>query len=183
MKKRILVSQLVTLALLLAARPESWPLFWAGLLVMALGQAVRLAASAAIVKSKTLTTTGPYAAVRNPLYLGTMAMTAGLMIMLSSPSRPLLTAAIWAFAAAAFGWIYYVTIKAEEVFLLSVYGAEFEKYKAAAPAILPSLRGLAGFFDLSVYSKEVFLKNKEWRGMSAAFALAAFVAARIIYGF
>ena len=182
MKKRILVSQLVTLALLIAARPESWPLFWAGLFVMALGQTVRLAASAAIVKSKTLTVTGPYAAVRNPLYLGTMVMTAGLLIMLSSPSRPLLTAGLWAFAAAAFGWIYYVTIKAEEVFLLSVYGEEFERYKAAAPAILPTPRGLAGFFDLASYSAEVFLKNKEWRGMSAAFALAAFVAAHI-YGF
>ena len=183
MKKRILVSQIVTLLLLLAARPESWPLFWAGLTVMALGQAVRLAASAAIVKSKTLTVTGPYAAVRNPLYLGTMLMTAGLLIMLSSPSRPLLTAAIWVFAAAAFGWIYYVTIKAEEAYLLSIYGAEFEKYKAAAPAILPCPRGLAGFFDLPAYSGEVFRKNKEWRGMTAAFALAVFVAARIKYVF
>jgi protein-S-isoprenylcysteine O-methyltransferase Ste14 len=182
-KKRILVSQLVTLALLIAARPESWPLFWAGLAVMALGQAVRLAASAAIVKSKTLTMTGPYAAVRNPLYLGTMLMTAGLLVMLSAPSRPLLTAGTCAFAAAAFGWIYYVTIKAEEACLLSVYGGEFEKYKAAAPALLPSSRGLAGFFDLSAYSGEVFRKNKEWRGMSAAFALAVFVALRIIYGF
>ncbi len=183
MKKRILVSQAVTLALLIAARPESWPLFWAGLAVLALGQAVRLAASAVIVKSKTLTMTGPYAAVRNPLYLGTMLMTAGLLLMLSAPSRPLLTAGLWAFAAAAFGWIYYVTIKAEEAHLLSVYGGEFGKYKAAAPAILPCPRGLACFFDLSAYSREVFRKNKEWRGMSAAFALAVFVAVRIIYGF
>jgi hypothetical protein len=103
--------------------------------------------------------------------------------MLSSPSRPLLTGGLWAFAAAAFGWIYYVTIKAEEVFLRGTYGKDFEAYKAAAPAILPCPRGLAGFFDLSAYSKEVFLKNKEWRGITAAFALAAFVAARIKYGF
>lgn len=183
MKKRILVSQVVTLLLLVITRPESWPLFWAGLAVMAVGQAVRLAASAAIVKSKTLTTTGPYAAVRNPLYLGTMVMTAGLLVMLSAPSRPLLTAGAWLFAAAAFGWIYYVTIKAEEAFLLSVYGAEFEKYKQAAPAILPSPGGIAGFFDRAAYSGEVFRKNKEWRGLSAAAALALLVAARIKYGF
>lgn len=183
MKKRILISQIVTLALLVAARPESWKLFWAGLLLMALGQAVRLAASAAIVKSKTLTTTGPYAAVRNPLYLGTMLMTAGLLVMLSAPSRPLLTAAVWLFAAASFGWIYYVTIKAEEVFLLSVYGEEFNKYKAAAPALLPGPRGLAGFFERSAYSAEVFRRNKEWRGLSAAAALALLVAARIKYDF
>lgn len=183
MKKRILVSQIVTLLLLLAARPESWCLFWAGLAVMALGQAVRLAASAAIVKSKTLTTTGPYSVVRNPLYLGTMVMTAGLMIMLSAPSRPLLTWGLWGFSAAAFGWIYYVTIKAEEVFLLSVYGEEFRKYTLAAPAILPCPFGLDGFFDLGAYSAETFRKNKEWRGLTAAAALALFVAARIKYGF
>lgn len=183
MKKRILVSQIVTLALLIAARPESWTLFLLGAALMLLGQAVRLAASAAIVKSKTLTTTGPYSAVRNPLYLGTMLMTAGLITMLSAPSRPLLTAGIWAAGVAAFGWIYYVTIKAEEVFLQATYGKDFEAYKAAAPAILPCPRGLAGFFDTSAYSKEVFINNKEWRGLSAALALAALVAARIKYGF
>ncbi|MDA8130218.1 MAG: methyltransferase [Elusimicrobia bacterium] len=183
MKKRILVSQIVTLVLLLASRPESWPLFWSGLAVMALGQAVRLAASAAIVKSRTLTTTGPYSAVRNPLYLGTMLMTAGLLVMLSAPSRPVLTAAVWAFASASFGWIYYVTIKAEEQFLSATYGEEFEKYKRAAPALLPTPSGLAGFFELSAYSAEVFRKNKEWRGLSAAAALALLVAARIRYGF
>ncbi len=183
MKKRILISQLVTLALLAAARPESWELFWAGLMLIALGQAVRLAASAAIVKSKTLSTAGPYAAVRNPLYLGTMLMTAGLLTMLSAPSRPLLTAALWLFAAAAFGWIYYITIKAEETFLLSVYGKDFETYRAAVPALFPRMPGLAGFFEFSAYSKEVFRRNKEWRGLSAAFALAVFVAARIKYAF
>lgn len=183
MKKRILVSQVVTLLLLLAAKPDSWKLFWAGLAVMALGQAVRLAASAAIVKSKTLTTTGPYSAVRNPLYLGTMVMTAGLMTMLSSPSRPALTAGSWLFAVASFGWIYYVTVKSEEVFLASVYGGEFNDYRNAVPAILPRLSGLAGFFDFSAYSAEVFRRNKEWRGLTAAFLLAALTAARIQYGF
>ncbi len=173
----------MTIILLIAARPESWPLFWAGLAVMVLGQAVRLAASAAIVKSKTLTTTGPYSAVRNPLYLGTMLMTAGLLVMLSSPSRPVLTAAVWAFASVSFGWIYYVTIKAEEQFLSATYGDEFENYKRAAPALLPTPSGLAGFFDLSAYSAEVFRKNKEWRGLSAAAALTLLVAARIKYGF
>jgi len=183
MKKRILISQIATLVLLLAARPESWKLFWAGLAIITLGQAVRLAASAAIVKSKTLTTSGPYSAVRNPLYLGTMLMTAGLVTMLSAPSRPLLTAGVWAFAVSAFGWIYYVTIKAEEAFLLGAYRNDFKAYMGSVPAILPGFRGLAGFFDATAYSREVFVKNKEWRGMSAALALAAFVAARIKYGF
>ncbi|HBA61239.1 MAG TPA: hypothetical protein DCZ92_10575 [Elusimicrobia bacterium] len=183
MKNRMLISYIVTLLLLVFAKPQSWELFWAGLAVMALGQAVRLAASAAIVKSKTLTTTGPYSAVRNPLYLGTMIMTTGLMLMLSSPADLPRTAGLWLAAVAAFGWIYYVTIKSEEVFLLSVYGKDFEAYAAAVPALLPTPAGLAGFFELSAYSKEVFRKNKEWRGLSATVLLAALTAARIHYGF
>jgi len=182
MKKRILISQIVTLLLLLAARPESWELYLDGLALMALGQAVRLAASAAIVKSQTLTTSGPYAAVRNPLYLGTLLMTAGLLAMLSAPSRPLLTAGVWLFAVAAFGWIYHVTIKSEEEYLLSVYGEDFKRYMAAVPCLFPA-RGVSGFFALGAYSREVFIRNKEWRGLTAAVALAAFAALRIKYGF
>lgn len=182
MKKRILISQVVTLLLLLAAKPESWELYLAGLALMALGQAVRLAASAAIVKSRTLTTSGPYAAVRNPLYLGTLLMTAGLLTMLSSPSRPLLTAGLWIFAVEAFGWIYYVTIRREEEYLMSVYGEDFRRYVASVPCLFPA-RGISGFFDLGAYSREVFLRNKEWRGLTAAAALAAFAALRIKYGF
>ncbi|MEI7528145.1 MAG: methyltransferase [Elusimicrobiota bacterium] len=182
MKKRILVSQIVTLLLLIAAKPESWSLFLWGLALMALGQSVRLAASAAIVKSKTLTTTGPYASVRNPLYLGTMLLTGGLLLMLSSPSRPLLTAGLWLFAVASFGWIYYVTIRAEQEFLLAAYGEDFSKYMAAVPCLFPS-RGLCGFFDRAAYSREVFARNKEWRGLSASLALAVFIALRIKYAF
>ena len=54
---------------------------------------------------------------------------------------------------------------------------------AAVPALLPTPAGLAGFFELSAYSKEVFRKNKEWRGLSATVLLAALTAARIHYGF
>jgi len=182
MKKRILVSQIVTLLLLLAARPESWRLFLAGLALMTLGQVVRLAASASIVKSSTLTTSGPYASVRNPLYLGTLLMTAGLLLMLSAPSRPLLTAGVWLFAIASFGAIYYVTIRREEEFLLAAYGSAFKNYVAAVPSLFPS-RGVAGFFEPKAYSREVFRRNKEWRGMSASLALTVFSALRIKYGF
>lgn len=182
MKKRILISQIATLVLLFAAKPESWGFFIAGLALMSLGQAVRIAASAAIVKSETLTTSGPYAAVRNPLYLGTMLMTGGLVTMLTAPARPLLSAGLWLFAVASFGWIYYVTIKREEEFLLGIYGKVFENYVASVPCLLP-VKGLSGFFNSAAYSRGIFARNKEWRGITAAVALAAFIALRINYGF
>jgi len=182
MKKRILVSQIIAIAVIILAKPAGWTLFIAGAGFMALGQLIRILASSAIVKSKTLTVTGPYAAVRNPLYLGTAFMMLGLMIALSNPQAPVRTALAWIAASVSFIAIYRVQIKAEEEFLLSVYGAEFERYKARVNAIIPRPADLRGFFDSSAYSYEVFRKNKEWRGFIGMAAAAAIVAARIKYG-
>lgn len=183
MKKRILISQIITLAVIALAKPDSQKLFVAGFITMLFGQTIRLLSSAAIVKSKTLTTSGPYAAVRNPLYLGTALMTIGLLFMLSSPRHPILTAAVWSATLASYLWIYSRQIKSEEGFLSSTYGPQFEAYKKAVPALVPRATDLKSFFDISAYSPEVFKKNKEWRGFCAGLALAAFVFCRIKYGF
>jgi protein-S-isoprenylcysteine O-methyltransferase Ste14 len=183
MKKRILVSQFVAAAVIVLARPASWKLFAAGCCVMALGQLIRVLASSAIVKSRTLTVAGPYSAVRNPLYLGTAVMVLGLLIALSNPQAPARTSLAWLVTVISFSAIYAVQIKAEEEFLLSVYGREFELYRARVNAILPRASALAGFFDRSAYSMRVFRKNKEWRGFMGMAAAAAVVAARIKYGF
>ena len=183
MKKRILLSQLIALAVILLSKPDSWAFFSAGLSVMAFGQLIRVLASSAIVKSRTLTVSGPYAAVRNPLYLGTAFMVLGLLISLSNLQSPLRTGLAWLITICSFTLIYRIQIRAEEDFLLSAYGPEFERYRARVNAIIPRLSGLAGFLDLSAYSLETFLKNKEWRGFSGMAAVAAIVAARIKYGF
>ncbi|MFA6434091.1 MAG: isoprenylcysteine carboxylmethyltransferase family protein [Elusimicrobiales bacterium] len=183
MKKRILVSQITAIAVIMLARPAGWAFFSAGICVMFLGQLIRVLASAAIVKSRTLTVTGPYAAVRNPLYLGTGVMVLGLLIALSNPEAPLRTGLAWLVTAVSFTLIYRVQIKAEEEFLLGEYGAQFLEYMSRVNSILPRPRALAGFLDRKAYSLEVFLKNKEWRGMAGMAAAAAVIWARINYGF
>lgn len=182
MKKRILVSQIIALIALLISRPNSWKMFCAGLCFMLLGSVIRILASSAIVKSRTLTVTGPYAAVRNPLYLGTAFIVLGLLISLFNPLEPVRTGLSWLITIVSFVAIYRVQIKAEEEFLLAAYGDEFRNYCARVNAILPRLTGLAGFFDGNAYSREVFRKNKEWRGFTGMTVAALFVAARIKYG-
>ena len=183
MKKRILVSQVVALAAIMTAKPDSWKLFAAGMAFMLLGAAVRILASSAIVKSRTLTVTGPYAAVRNPLYLGTAFMVLGLLVSLSSPRAPARTALAWLIASAAFTLIYRVQIKSEEEFLLATYGPQFEDYRKRVNAIIPRPAAAREFFNGSAYSLEIFRRNKEWRGLLGMTAIAAVVAARIKYGF
>ncbi|MHB0994730.1 MAG: methyltransferase family protein [Elusimicrobiales bacterium] len=181
MKKRVFISMILTVIALAVSRPDSRAFFWAGAAVMLMGQLIRLAASAAIVKSKTLTTRGPYAVVRNPLYLGTLVMTGGMMLAMTSVSKPLLTGLLWAGVGVSFAWIYRVTIKAEEAFLRATYGQAFEDYCRAVPAILPCCPG--GFFETSAYSKEVFIKNKEWRGLSGLAAILVILYLKLHYGY
>lgn len=183
MKNRMLVSQIIAFIALLVSKPNSWPMFCAGLCFMLLGSLIRILASSAIVKSRTLTVTGPYAAVRNPLYLGTAFIVLGLLISLLNPLEPLRTALSWFITAVSFVVIYRVQIKAEEAFLLATYGDEFRDYRARVNAIIPRFSGLPGFFDWRAYSREVFRRNKEWRGFTGMTAAALFVAARIKYGF
>ena len=183
MKKRILISQIVALVVIILAKPASWTLFAAGMGIMLLGQMIRVLASAAIVKSRTLTVTGPYAAVRNPLYLGTAFMVLGLLTALSNPQTPLRTVLVWLVTAVSFTLIYRVQIKAEEEFLLGEYGVQFSDYMKRVNAILPRLGAIPEFFDRSAYSMQVFLKNKEWRGCTGMIAVAAIIWARIHYGF
>ena len=183
MKKRVFISMVLTVAALAVSRPDSLAFFWAGAAVMGLGQLIRLAASAAIVKSKTLTMRGPYAVVRNPLYLGTLVMTAGMLIAMTSAARPALTALLWAGVGVSFAWIYRVTIKAEEQFLRTTYGQAFEDYCKAVPAILACPCTFGGFFDTEAYSREVFLKNKEWRGFSGLTAILVILYLKLHYGY
>ena len=183
MKNRILVSQIVAVAVIMLAKPASWALFATGMGVMLLGQFIRLLASAAIVKSRTLTVTGPYAAVRNPLYLGTAFMVLGLLIALSNFQAPLRTALAWLVTTVSFTLIYRVQIKAEENFLRGEYGDQFLEYMKRVNAILPRLGSIPEFFDRNAYSMEVFLKNKEWRGCTGMAAVAVIIWVRINYGF
>lgn len=173
----------LTIIALGASRPDSRTFFLAGAAVMLLGQFIRLAASASIVKSRTLTTHGPYAVVRNPLYLGTLVMTSGMLIAMTSTAKPLLTAVLWAGVGAAFAWIYWVTIKAEEEFLRSTYGQAFEDYCKAVPAILACPCTFSSFFESGAYSRAVFIKNKEWRGLSGLAAILIILYLKLHYGY
>ncbi|MCG2725576.1 MAG: isoprenylcysteine carboxylmethyltransferase family protein [Elusimicrobia bacterium] len=183
MKKRILISQIIALLILMIAKPDNWIFFFAGLTLFILGQIIRLLSSACIIKSKTLTKSGPYAAARNPLYFGTFIMTLGFMLTLSTPNHPAKTVIVWVLAIVSFSFIYKKQILSEEKFLLKMYGKEYLDYKKTVNSIIPKLGSLRNFWDLNVYSRQTFKKNKEWRGMAAMTVIIVLVAIRVYYGF
>jgi hypothetical protein len=101
-----------------------------GAAVAAIGLIVRGAAAGHLRKLETLTTSGPYAWTRNPLYLGSSLLAAGFAVAGLSP---------WsASVIAAYFLIFYPAVmKKEESELHVRYGKAFDDYAARVPLFWP----------------------------------------------
>jgi len=79
-----------------------------------------------------LVTSGPYAYVRNPLYIGNMLMYFGFAIIanVGIPYVPL-------FVAAFFLIQYIFIVQLEESYLLTKFGSEYETYCRTVPRFFP----------------------------------------------
>jgi protein-S-isoprenylcysteine O-methyltransferase Ste14 len=111
-----------------APRPAA--IAWSLVLVLP-GLWLRGYASGYVKKNRELTTTGPYAHTRNPLYLGSMLIAAGFAVALGS----------WAVAlvlAAGFAIIYIPVIASEEGFLRATF-PQFDAYCRQVPRLVPRL--------------------------------------------
>src|SRR5438045_7751465 len=134
---------LVALRLLLDRRaPPSPPWIVVGLLLSIAGQALRAWVLGQVPDGTSgqnekliavqLNTSGPYALTRNPLYLGNLGITLGLALIAHDP---LLLVAV----AALFALQYRAIIAAEEDFLRSRFGPEFDAWCARVPRFWPRL--------------------------------------------
>jgi protein-S-isoprenylcysteine O-methyltransferase Ste14 len=120
--------------------PRPAPVLWTGIALVVLGQAVRLWAVHHIgVISRTrserlgpLISTGPFAHVRNPLYLGNLALwlgfTLGAGLLWLAPIVLLVL-----------GVEYHAIVRWEEGLLRSRLGTSYVEYLARVPRWLPSL--------------------------------------------
>ena len=100
-----------------------------GLPVSLIGLALRAWAAGHLAKNQALATSGPYAYTRNPLYLGTLLVAAGLVIASRSVGLGLLFAAV-------FVLIYLPVIQLEAQHLRTLF-PEYGEYAAGVPALLP----------------------------------------------
>lgn len=100
------------------------------------GLLMRLWSNGYAIKLGRLTTSGPYAFVRNPLYLGTALILLGVFLML----KVILLGVIFFGVMAA---VYTRTIRNEEKMLADKFGAAYLDYRARVPAMWPALRPYA----------------------------------------
>ncbi len=103
----------------------------AGSLIFVVGAAIRLWAAAYLIKSHHLTTCGPYAYTRNPLYVGNFLIGLGVMAMSDN-------AFLMFYYVVAFYYLYAGTVREEEKDLRRKYGKAFDDYAVSVPLFVPT---------------------------------------------
>jgi protein-S-isoprenylcysteine O-methyltransferase Ste14 len=150
---------------LVLAEP-TWRLMLIGGGLAVIGGVIRAWAACTIRKNRVLTTTGPYAYTRNPLYLGSFLV--GLGVVVGSGSYWLL-----ALFLAFFTVVYHRTMRAEERHLEELFGEDFRRYAAAVPLFIPGLRRYhCGDSQGPLFELRRYFGNREWElalGLTLAF--------------
>lgn len=130
-----------------------------GIPVSFAGLCLRAWAAGHLAKNKTLATGGPYAYTRNPLYLGTLIVAAGLVIAARSIGLAILFTAVFAL-------IYLPVIEREEQHLRSLF-PEYADYARLVPRIIPRT-GPAG--SRASFSRSLYARNQEYQAALAFLA-------------
>ena len=110
----------------------------AGIGYILAGVLIRLWSNGYAIKNDKLTTSGPYAFVRNPLYLGTFLIAIGFVIVLKS-EPPFLEWIVGGVFLLALSFMYYRTINSEQGMLLSKFKDEYSDYCRRVPPMVPCL--------------------------------------------
>jgi protein-S-isoprenylcysteine O-methyltransferase Ste14 len=116
--------------LVIFAKPQ-FPGILIGMILIFLGEGIRIWAAGHLQKNEVLTVTGPYAYVKNPLYIGSIFITAGFCIL--ADNIYLLAAAFFMFC---FHYIPYKK-RVEGDRLRKIFGSRFEDYDEKVPDYLP----------------------------------------------
>jgi protein-S-isoprenylcysteine O-methyltransferase Ste14 len=145
------------------SRP-AMPSLAAGVPIALLGLALRGWAAGCLAKNQELATGGPYAYTRNPLYLGTLLVAAGLAVAARSVGLAVLFAVVFAL-------VYLPVIQLEEQHLRSLF-PKYAEYAERVPALWPRLGRRAG----RGFRWQQYWKNEEYQaGLGLAVGVAFLV--------
>jgi protein-S-isoprenylcysteine O-methyltransferase Ste14 len=172
-KTRILLAWLFAIVLGLSAREyPTWP----GIVLCFVGATLRYWASGYLRKDSRPAVGGPYAWVRNPLYLGTYLMALGTAAAIEN--WWLLGVLTVTFAA-----IYHFIILDEEIKLRGIFGEPYLRYCQLVPRFFPrpwrtsskALEEVNPELAHHHYSNELAMKNKAYEAYASFLGLIGFV--------
>jgi protein-S-isoprenylcysteine O-methyltransferase Ste14 len=138
------------------------PSIAAGLFLSLFGLGIRAWAAGHLVKDQQLTTSGPYAYMRNPLYAGTLLAAAGIVVACRSVVLRII-------AAAVFLLVYLPVIELEEQHLRDIFPG-YAAYASQVNRLLPLRKCNSGYRR---FSGAVYRRNQEYKAaLGLAVALA-----------
>ena len=156
---------------LLLAHP-GWESLAVSLLLVLPGLWLRGYAAGYVKKNQELTTSGPYAYTRNPLYLGSMLIAFGFA---AASQSWLLTLVL----SALFFTIYLPTIRSEEQFLRGHF-ATFAVYAQAVPRLFPRITPAPMAAPSAGFSRERYLHHREYNSSIGAAAIYVALLLRLL---
>jgi protein-S-isoprenylcysteine O-methyltransferase Ste14 len=142
-----------------------------GLPVSLLGLALRAWAAGCLAKNQQLATSGPYACTRNPLYIGTLLVAAGLVTAGRNPWLAVLFALV-------FGLVYLPVIELEEQHLRRLF-PEYAAYANEVPVLWPRLRARPSKTP-QPFRIALYVKNQEYQAALGFLAGAAWLVWRLL---
>ncbi len=128
-----------------------------GLTVILSGLALRSWAAGILHKTSELTTIGPYALVRHPLYVGSFMMMIGFCVLIDDVEN------IW-FVLGPFAFIFVINLLKEERVLSNKFGPRWQAYAGKVPRFLPYRMSMDAF---APWNGRQWLNNREYNAVIA----------------
>jgi len=150
-------------------------LFYSGLSISLLGEFVRIITVAYVPagtsgrntkqqKANSLNRTGIYSIVRHPLYLGNFLIFLGPFILTGNIYAIIIYALLF--------WIYYERIMyAEETFLISKFGIEYDNWSSKTPAFIPNFSSFTPTKSIFSFRKVIEREYSGIYGLCVIFTL------------
>lgn len=142
-----------------------------GAAVAVAGLMIRAVASGHVRKNQELTTSGPYAHTRNPLYFGSLILASGFVIAARSWWVVLIVCSLLVA-------IYFPVIRAEEEFLEGRF-PEFAEYRRNVPRLFPRIRPHVS--SANSFSWHLYWKHREYNAVLGAVLIIALLIAKSLW--
>ena len=122
------------------------------------GLLIRSWSASLLRKVEVLVTSGPYALVRNPLYVGSFLMMFGFCLLMQDWIT-------FAFVAGPMAFIYWFQVKSEEARLSKLFGIQWTNYVHSTGRFIPRSINQSVFMKCSLSQ---WMRNREYEALSAS---------------
>ncbi len=142
-----------------------------GMVIASIGIALRALAAGHVKKNREVTMTGPYAYVRNPLYLGSIIIGVGFAVAARD---------IWiAIVLVVFFFAIYVPVIRGEQNYLREHFSEYNDYTGRVPSLLPRTIWFKG--ATQGFSRDLYFRHREYNALLGAAAVLLILVAKILW--